>query len=107
MHFGYLLQPTNKLPNLLRLITKGAPHSGHTSSIGCWLGAISLLFFTYAVIIPDVDTSWEFSSSMLDTDDEKMSCIFGSKITAVNELTITAKEKPIDTIYLTLMVVHI
>ena len=60
-----------------------------------------------SVKIPDVDTAWEFSNSMLDTDDEKMSCIFGCKITAVNELTITAKEKPIGTIYLTLMVVHI
>lgn len=68
---------------------------------------IGFLMLRRSVKIPDVDTSWEFSSSMLDTDDEKMSCIFGSKITAVNELTITAKEKPIDTIYLTLMVVHI
>ena len=68
---------------------------------------IGFLMLRRSVKIPDVDTSWEFSSSMLDTDDEKMSCIFGSKITAVNELTITAKEKPIGTIYLTLMVVHI
>ena len=68
---------------------------------------IGFLMLRRSVKIPDVDTAWEFSNSMLDTDDEKMSCIFGCKITAVNELTITAKEKPIGTIYLTLMVVHI
>lgn len=68
---------------------------------------IGFLCLTRSLKIPDVDTGWAFSISMLDTDDERMSCIFGCKITAVNELTITAKEKPAGTIYLTLMVVHI
>ena len=68
---------------------------------------IGLLMLNRSVKVPDVDTAWSFSESMLDTDNEKMSCIFGGKITAVNELTLTAKEKPSGTIYLTLVVIHI
>lgn len=68
---------------------------------------IGLLFLTRSAKIPDVDTAWGFSSSLLDLDNERMSCIFGCKITAVDELTLTAKEKPSGTIYLTLAVMHI
>ena len=68
---------------------------------------IGFLMLQRSTMIPDVNTAWGFSASMLDLDNEKMSCIFGCKITAVNELTITAKEKPAGTIYLTLAVIHI
>ena len=68
---------------------------------------IGLLCLTRSVKIPDVDTAWGFSSSLLDLDNERMNCIFGCKITAVNELTLTAIEPPPGTIYLTLAVMHI
>lgn len=68
---------------------------------------IGFLMLQRSSMIPGVDTSWGFSPSMLDLDDEKMSCIFGCKITAANELTLTAKEAPYGTIYLRLAVIHI
>ena len=68
---------------------------------------IGILMLQRSSKIPDVDTNWGFSQSMLDLDDEKMSCIFGCKITALNELLLTAKEIPAGTIYLTLAVIHI
>lgn len=68
---------------------------------------IGFLMLQRSIRIPDVDTAWDFYPSMLDLDNEKMSCIFGCKITAVDELTLTAKEKPSGTIYLALAVMHI
>ena len=68
---------------------------------------IGLLMLQRSTMIPDVNTAWGFSASMLDIDNEKMSCIFGCKITAVDELTLTAKEIPSGTLYLTLAVIHI
>lgn len=68
---------------------------------------IGFLMLQRSIRIPDVDTSWAFYPSTLDLDNEKMSCIFGCKITAVDELTLTAKEKPSGTIYLALAVMHI
>ena len=68
---------------------------------------IGFLMLRRSNMIPDVDTAWGFSESYLSSDNQKMSYIFGCKITAVNELTLTAIKKPADTIYLTLIVVHI
>ena len=68
---------------------------------------IGFLMLQRSNMIPGESTSWEFSKSTLEADNEKMSCIFGCKITSVNELTLTAKEKPAGTIYLTLAVIHI
>lgn len=68
---------------------------------------IGILMLQRSSKIPDVDTTWTFTPSILDLDDEKMSCIFGCKITAANELLLTAKEIPSGTLYLTLAVIHI
>ena len=68
---------------------------------------IGILMLQRTTKIPDVDTEWSFTSSMLEIDEEKIGCIFGCKITAVNELTFTAKEIPSGTLYLTLAVIHI
>ena len=68
---------------------------------------IGFLMLQRSAMIPGVNTAWDFSESYLSSDNQKMSYIFGCKITAVNELTLTAIKKPADTIYLTLIVVHI
>ena len=68
---------------------------------------IGFLMLQRSAMIPGVNTAWNFSESYLSSDNQKMSYIFGCKITAVNELTLTAIKKPADTIYLTLIVVHI
>lgn len=67
---------------------------------------IGFLMLWRSNMIPDVDTKWGFSSSMLEADEEKIGNIFGCKITAVNELTFTAKEIPSGTLYLALAVIH-
>lgn len=68
---------------------------------------IGILMLQRSNRIPDVNTSWGFYASMLNADNERMGCIFGCKISAVNELTLTAIEKPAGTIYLELAVMHI
>jgi hypothetical protein len=68
---------------------------------------IGILMLQRTAKIPDVDTSWSFSQSMLETDEKKIGNIFGCKITAENELTFTAKEIPSGTTYFTLAVIHI